>query len=226
MGEFPIEDSSKLIPLYWIELAQERWREVHGNGDGGLRTGVDVAGMGRDSTVFARRKGDVVESLKSFIKLGNMEIVGRLQYEIESGDAMIDTIGEGAGVYSRGQELGMRVISAKFSESTDLTDMTGQRRFANTRAYCYWSVRDALNPELGGKLALPDDEQLKEELNEPTYRIRSDGKILIEEKDEIKRRLGRSPDKADAVALTYWPENPPAAVASLDPEPEIKRRRW
>jgi len=132
--------------------------------------------------------------------------------------AMIDSIGQGAGVYSRLNELKMKVTSSKFSESArsgnskeELTDFTGQRTFANMRAYCYWAIRDALDPQNAktihesSLLALPPLDELIQDLTEPRWTIRSDGRILIEEKAEIKKRLGRSPDYGDALALTYYP---------------------
>ena len=119
---------------------------------------------------------------------------------------MIDTIGEGAGVHSRLQEMGCNSISAKFSESAeDLHDLTGEREFANMRAYCYWAVRDALDPRLGGALALPPDDELTQELTALHWEVQSNGKIRIIPKDEIKELLGRSPDKSDALALSYFP---------------------
>ena len=68
------------------------------------------------------------------------------------------------------------------------------------------AIRDALNPEYDFNLALPPDEELKEELHEIKWSIRSNGDIIIEEKEEIKKRLGRSPDKGDAVALSFFPQ--------------------
>ena len=73
------------------------------------------------------------------------------------------------------------------------------------RAYCYWAVRDALDPRLGGKLALPLDDELTQELTAIRWDVQSNGKIRLVSKDEIKSQLGRSPDKADALALSYFP---------------------
>jgi len=125
-----------------------------------------------------------------------------------SGTAYIDTIGEGAGVHSRLEEQGCNSVSAKFSESADgLHDATGERDFLNMRAYCYWALRDALDPSLGGSLCLPPDDELIEELTEPKWVVQSSGKVKIEPKEDIKDRLGRSPDKSDAIALTFWNGN-------------------
>jgi hypothetical protein len=145
-----------------------------------------------------------------------MQIVGHINMILpaaEKSHALIDTIGEGAGVFSRLNELKLGATSVKFSEAAkdpsndkkELADFTGQRTFANIRAYCYWAIRDALDPQCNGNLALPPMDELTQDLTEPRWSVRSDGKILIEEKSEIKKRLGRSPDFADALALTYFP---------------------
>jgi len=205
MGEFPRATEDTLIPLNWVELANDRWRDLQGKGEGTLRLGVDVAGMGRDLTVFAFRRGDVIEKIIAYSKQDHMVTVGRVKNEliVEDDSAFVDSLGEGAGVFSRLMELQVNVIGVKASESAKgLTDITEQRTFANMRAYLYWAIRDALDPALGGKLALPPIDELTQDLTEIHWTTRSNGDIIIEEKDKIKKRLSRSPDYGDAVANT------------------------
>ncbi len=211
LGEFPRESDDQLIPLAWVEAANERWRELQQAGEldsaAPLRLGCDVAGMGNDTTCFAARRGLVVAPLEAFGKADHMETAGRIKNRLAAGgEAFVDTIGEGAGVHSRLVEMGAASCSAKFSEGADgARDLTGEREFLNMRAYCYWAVRDALDPSLGGRLALPPDDELAQELTAMRWETQSSGKIKIEPKDEIKKRIGRSPDRADAVALSFWP---------------------
>jgi len=118
--------------------------------------------------------------------------------------AFVDALGEGAGVYSRLAEQKVNAVGVKASESArDLTDITEQRTFANMRAYLYWALRDALDPSLNGNLALPPLDELTQDLTEVHWSTRSNGDIIIEEKEKIKKRLGRSPDYGDAVANTF-----------------------
>jgi hypothetical protein len=91
--------------------------------------------------------------------------------------------------------------------------MTGQYEFLNMRAYLYWAIRDWLDPKNKTEAMLPDDPELLQELTETKWKFRSDGKIQIEEKEEIKKRIKRSPDKADALANTFYPEK------DIDPHP-------
>ena len=205
MGEFPRAAEDTLIPLIWVELANDRWQDLQGRGKGTLKLGVDIAGMGRDFTVFAFRRGEVIERLKVYSKQDHMVTVGKAKNELIKKEDItyIDSSGEGAGVFSRLIELKVNAVGVKASESAkELTDMTGQRTFANMRAYLYWALRDALDPALGGELALPSLDELTQDLTEVHWSTRSNGDIIIEEKDKIKKRLGRSPDYGDAVANT------------------------
>jgi len=206
MGEFPRATEDTLIPLSWVELANDRWQDLQGKGEGTLKLGVDVAGMGRDLTVFAFRRGDVIERLKVYSKQDHMVTVGKAKNELIKKEDItyIDSAGEGAGVFSRLIELKVNAIGVMASESAKgLTDMTEQRTFANMRAYLYWALRDALDPAFEGELALPPLDELTQDLTEVHWSTRSNGDIIIEEKDKIKKRLGRSPDYGDAVANTF-----------------------
>ena len=216
LGMFPKADSAQLIPLPWIEAAESRWKFWHQRGRqrmGDLRLGVDVAGMGADATVLLQRCGNVVEGIDAYTQSDHMATAGRVKNGLQKGGhGYIDTIGEGAGVYSRCKEEGQPVTGVKFSEAAvnrrgkPYTDRTGEREFLNMRAYCYWALRDALDPGLEGNLCLPPDDDLKEELTAITYDVRGNGLIFIRPKDEIRSALGRSPDRADALALTYYPK--------------------
>jgi hypothetical protein len=232
MGEFPETSEDQLIPLAWIEAANQRWNEwQHELVTADLKLGVDVAGMGSDLTVFCHRYQDFVKRFQTFQRKDHMAVVGEVKQILSARDkatAFIDTIGEGAGVYSRLKEQKMNVTSVKFSEAArlrnskkDLTDFTEQRTFANMRAYCYWAIRDALDPQCGANLALPPLDEFTQDLTEPRWSFRSDGKILIEEKSEIKKRLGRSPDFGDALALTFYPVPKPFYWPQLDQSPTV-----
>lgn len=222
LGQFPKVSDDILIPAQWLELAHERWVQV--NGREPLRQemrilGVDVAGMGRDCTCFVERKGAWVSQFNAHNSGGSadhMGIAGKIaayrRRQIEA-YVSIDTIGEGAGVYSRCIELDKEqfIISCKYSEAAKanngkpLTDVTGQYQFVNMRAYLFWCVRDWLNPKNDTGAMLPPDTQFDEEAAEIKWSFRSDGRILIEPKEDIKERLGRSPDKFDALANTFYP---------------------
>lgn len=215
LGLFPKATEDTLIPFDWLELAHDRWKKLKAENfvpRKYARVGIDVAGMGRDSSCFVPRYGNYVPEIKihqSGGKADHMKVAGiAIQWLCDkNAKVMIDTIGEGAGVYSRLLELGYdNAYSCKFSEGTKgLHDITGQYEFSNMRAYCYWAVRDWLNPKNGFHPALPPCDELDAELTEVHWSFQSSGSIIIESKDNIKSRLKRSPDRADALASTFYP---------------------
>ena len=82
------------------------------------------------------------------------------------------------------------------------TDASGTLEFRNRRAEVWWKFREALDPNSGEDIALPPDLELMADLTAPTWFLSTQG-IQIEEKDAIKKRLGRSPDCGDAVVMCY-----------------------
>lgn len=216
LGMFPRVSEDCLIPLEWIEIANNRWREYQEEGYQSERApliGVDVAGMGRDDSVLCPRYGNYVPNYiihQSGGRADHMHVAGLVkQNMIRKGSrAFIDTIGEGAGVYSALLEKGVKgVYSCKFSESAKgLHDITGVYNFSNMRAYLYWSVRDWLNPKNGFMPALPPDGKFAEEATAIKWLFQSDGSIAIESKEEIKRKIKRSTDRIDALANTFYPK--------------------
>ena len=215
LGMFPKVAEDILVPYEWIEIANNRWKELKEQGyipKGHKRIGQDVAGMGRDSSVKCTRQDNWVSSFEAHQSAGvadHMHVAGMLVEDLKDKDnfAFIDTIGEGAGVLSRLEELGYKnAISCKGSEGAkELKDITGQYEFANMRAYLYWALRDWLNPKNKFEPCLPTNERLTEELTETKWKFQSSGAIIIEPKDEIKKRIKRSPDYSDALANTFYP---------------------
>ena len=216
LGKWPKESEDQLIHMAWVEAAQQRWRDIQAAGlpmnTGPLKLGVDVAGMGADATVYCYRYEDVVPRFEDEAKSDHMSIAGKVKTILDAHDkdaeAFVDTIGEGAGVQSRLLEMGAKSRAVKFSEGvTNETDITGERKFFNLRAYCWWALRDALDPHHNPTLALPPGDLLMQDLTAPKWEYRSNAKIIIESKDKIKLRLGRSPDFGDALANTFCPKS-------------------
>ncbi len=215
----PKVSEDTLIPSYWIEEANKRWKQNSYTQRGELRLGVDVAGMGRDSSVLAHRYDNWIErfdAIQSAGKANHMEVAGRVASIIKgkNASAYIDTIGEGAGVYSRLVELGFEnAFSCKYSQSArdefgnDLHDITGVYTFANMRAYLFWALRDWLNPVNKKFPAIPPNDYFLHEATETKWKFRSDGKIIIEPKEDIMERIKRSPDHMDALANTFFPSS-------------------
>lgn len=234
LGEFPSEAEGQLIPLSWVEMANDRWRACNGKGEGKLKIGLDVAGMGNDLTVWTFKRGNVIERQITEPISEHMSTVGKTVNYLKEPEsrAFVDTIGEGSAVYSRLKELRQDAESVKGSASTKdprvLHDMTGELTFWRMRHYLHWCLRDSLNPQFDIGLAIPPDDVLTQELTEPQWDTHSSGDIIIESKDAIKERLGRSPDRLDSILLTMAVDGPPAQ-AGLTKPPEnafIRKGIW
>jgi len=215
LGEFYASDEDSVIPLAWAEAAVARWHawDDAGRPDSGRaflpRTvGVDVARTGSDKTVFALRCGPVITELRRSVKEDTMQTTGRVKGILDadpSCTAVVDVIGIGAGVVDRLREMGARVLAFNASRASLAVDSTREFHFTNRRSEAHWTLRQALDPSCGPDYCLPDDEMLLGDLSAPHWSVTSSGKIQVESKDEIRKRLGRSPDDGDAVVMAYVP---------------------
>ena len=84
------------------------------------------------------------------------------------------------------------------------TDQSGELTFLNTRAAMWWNMRELLDPANNTGIVLVDHPQMIADLVTPRWFMTSTGKIKIEAKVDLKKRLGRSPDVGDAVCLCFW----------------------
>jgi len=218
LGEFHAGDEDSVIPLAWAEAAVERWHEWDLAGRPGTdmdypRTaGVDVARYGTAKTVIAVRNGPVLVELRKTAKESTMVTAGKVKAVLDADPArtaVIDVVGVGGGVYDRLHEQGCKVEAFGASNRTDRMDSTGTLGFNCTRSAAWWGLREQLDPSAGSDLCLPDDEMLLGDLSAPQWTVTSGGKIAVESKDEIEKRLGRSTDDGDACVQSYWPRSLP-----------------
>lgn len=233
LGEFASSDEDTVIPLGWIEAAVERWRDWQATGLMPVaRTvlGVDVADTGTDRTVIATRMGDVIVSVEGFAHGDPMETAGRVAARMPHPSivAVVDGIGVGSGVVARLREQNHRTVAFIASAKSDATDRNGLLGMLNCRAAGWWRLRELLDPTLHAALCLPDDEELIGELAAPHWKLNSSGRIQIEPKDDIRARLGRSTDRADAVIHACWASGDAAPAhayyAGHEPAPETAGR--
>lgn len=211
LGNFASREEDGVIPLRWVEQAVERWEEMDAAGWPELEplhaVGVDVATSGKDKTVYAHRHGMVIRRLERRSKQEPMETAGQVLTILRTAEhhpvAMVDQAD--AGVISRLREQGANVKAFVSSHHDDtLKDITGELEMLNLRAAAWWWTRDILNPENGKNVALPPDDKLIGDLVTPRYKEHSSGRVKVELKDEIRKRLGRSPDDGDAVVYAFW----------------------
>lgn len=206
------DDEWQVIPTEWILQAQKRWLQSAKPNMQMTSLGVDVARGGNDKTVITPRYGtwfgsQIVHPGKS---TPDSDIVAGLVFKERRHvcPVIVDIIGVGAAVYDalRRQiadlEERAKIIAFNASETSHSTDKSGQLRFVNKRAEWYWKLREALDPETGMGLALPDDKELLADLATPRWMLTARG-IKIESKEEIINRIGRSPDKADSLIYAF-----------------------
>jgi hypothetical protein len=209
LGEFSKNDPHALIPLQWVEESNNLWHEMGGKGkkEDSLTYGLDVAWQGDDKSSLARKRGVVVESLEMYGNYDPMELAGmaivQMAGDKESAIA-VDSNGIGAGVYARLNELGYNAVPCNVSEGTDERDESGELGFFNLRSFIWWRMRELLDPKNPDRIALPPDDGLTGDLTAPKWSPTSKGLIRVEGKEDIKKRLKRSTDSADAVGLAIY----------------------
>lgn len=213
-GEFHSSDEDGVIPLAWIEAANERWHAwaaADRPEQPGLQVvGVDVARSGADKTVQALRHGPVVEELRRTSREDTMQTAGRVKGVLDAHpkmQAVVDVIGIGAGVVDRLREQGYQVQAFNASEGTKRRDRSNEMGFTNCRSAAWWNTREMLDPANGENIALPLDDRLTGDLLAPHWRVVSGGRIQVESKDDIHKRIGRSTDDGDAVVQALWPQS-------------------
>jgi hypothetical protein len=215
LGDFQAglqDDAWQVIPTAWVKAAQARWTPEPPAGQKLSALGVDVAYGGSDRTVIAPRRGAWFGRLKKY--RGAVTDSGRkaaflvLQEHEGEAPAYVDAVGFGAACAEALEEkLGGLAVAVNVAEASGETDRSGRYRLTNLRALLYWRLREALDPVTGDNLALPPDPELLADLTAPRFEVRSSG-IVVEPKEKLKERLGRSPDCGDAVALTMHPPRP------------------
>jgi hypothetical protein len=211
-GNFPDIDENSVIPLSWVVKAQERWKEWKDGGgiippDARHVMGCDIARKGGDRTAFAHRYGHIFTSVETQPKEDTVQTARRISgqlHEDRQDVAVVDTNGVGAGVYDTIKSYGQRAIPVNVGTRTKRRDKSGQIEFYNIRAAAMWSLREALDPDKGAGYCLPPDDKLATDLAAPRWQTMAGGKLVVEDKKDIKKRIGRSPDRGDAVVLAHW----------------------
>lgn len=166
-----------------------------------LIIGCDPAGDGEgpaDRTAIAFRRGRMCFRIEYHDKLSTMQIAGKLAGywdELEPDAIFIDKGGLGAGIYDRLVELGIPVhgvLSAKAANDPE--------RYENKRAEMWWLMKEWFADE---PCRIPNDAALISDICAPQPRVSSNGRKLVEKKEDMAKRQIRSPDGADALALTF-----------------------
>lgn len=204
LGDFPELGDDTLISPKWIEAAQARTL------DPGPRSvlSVDVARFGSDSTILALCRGPVVRVVAEYSKQRTTETTGKViaaKREHGADEVRVDGVGVGAGVVDELLEAGHDVVDMQSGAAA-----LDSEHFANARAEWWWGLRERF--EQGDIDIDPDDDELAAQLGSVKYKYTARGQVLIESKDDMKKRGLPSPDRADAVMLGKAHVPPPDEV--------------
>lgn len=179
--------------------------------------GVDCGrGVGKDKTVIIDRKGRCAGGLVYERLDGSpMETAGKLARLIDRHDpemVFIDLGDVGAAIYDRLKEQGYGRVLRGVNFGGKPADA---RKWYNKRAEMWGGLRDWLADEGGAEI--PDDDALQAEICAPGFKLSSNQQVVLEKKEDIRERLGFSPDGGDALALTF-------AEPVRHPANDIRRR--
>ena len=194
LGKFPRKSTDTLIPLSWIERAQKHRIEPKEP----AIVSADIARMGSDETVIGIRRGSVIRIHKITHQEDTMITTGRVIQALndsKASEARIDADGLGAGVYDRLIEQKKPAIEMRSGFAANDSE-----HYANTRAEWWFGLRSRFET---GDIDLDEDEELAYQLSNLKYKINSRGQIVIESKEDMKKRGLHSPDRADMVMMAF-----------------------
>lgn len=195
--DFNASSENTLIPVDVITNAAGKLIELHSYCDLPRVIGVDVARFGDDRSCIQKRQGLAAFDPLIFKGVDNMHLAGLVAQEIEDWhpDVVFIDGGRGEGVIDRLRQLGYKnIIEVNFGGKA-----TEFGRFANKRSEMWWKMAEWF--EAGG--VIPDNPELKADLAVPTYKFDSANRKLLEKKEDMKERVGFSPDLGDGLALTF-----------------------
>lgn len=216
------DDAFQVVPTKWIDLAIERGRQRTqliaagavklGSQDSigcdvarGGNMGSTLGSTGHDELVIAKRYGNYIAPLVAHkgvaIDDGAKSAALVIGERRDEAPVHVDVIGVGTSTFDH--LVGNHIHAIPINGAAQASETTAGQlklRFANLRAQLHWQLREALDPAGDDPLALPDDPQMAVDIAAARYRLTTQG-ILVEPKADIKKRIGRSPDRGEAVIL-------------------------
>lgn len=204
-GEFPSAGSAQFIPADLAQAARGRRIDVQAYQHAPKVMGLDVARKGDDCSVLTKRQGLFCAPQRVWRGLDLMSLCGAVAQEMRAWEpdaVFIDGVGVGAGVVDRLRELGFTVTDAQAGARA-----IDARKYANRRAEMWGKMREWLAS--GG---IPEDQELFDDLTGLEYGFTSSEALLLEKKDDMKKRGLSSPDRADSLALTFFAPVAPRQV--------------
>lgn len=208
MGAGRADDDWQLIPTQWVRQSMRAWQPTGGDGLRMDAAAVDCVFGGADRMALGKKYGDWIAPIQTWpgkeVPDGVVAITKLLpRLETLHMPVLVDVLATAGGAVVTAFKYAvpsLSVVPINFGEGSTWRDRTGRLEMRNLRAEAYYRLREALDPSLGAPVKLPDDPELLTEICATRWKV-SGGRVQIEKKEEIKERIGRSPDRADVVAM-------------------------
>jgi hypothetical protein len=207
------DDLHQIIPTSWIKAAQDRWTMAPPLGQTMSAIGVDPAGGGRDETVLAMRYGywfDQMVAVPGREMSTGSGIAGLVITKRRDDAPVVVDMGGGYGssVFEHLQSNNVNVFAHRGAERSMARAKDRKLGFYNKRSEAWWLFREALDPDQvgGSAVALPPDNTLVSDLASTRFQTTTvAGRLVLqaEPKTDVIARLGRSPDRGDAVVMSW-----------------------
>lgn len=214
-GNFPSDDAKAVVTLATVDAARERYASA--SPDGPLSLGLDPAYTG-DASALAAVRGSWAAPIRTWQGLDAIELARAVQDHLadlrtgtEPTQINVEVNGLGYGVYAALSKLklpNVTVVAINVSSKPTVTPRKDEPGYANLRAQLWFGLADWLKDG-----AIPHDSLLESDLVAPLKEVDLRGRNLIESKDKIRAKLGRSPDRGDALALAVY--RAPTRIATV-----------
>lgn len=211
-GNFMLSRSDadrQIIPAQWVREAQARWKPSPHKDAPQDCIAADVAQGGMDENIIVYRHGPWFSKLQAIAgkdtPLGTDVSAPIIAARQDESVIVIDVGGGyGGSAFKSLKDNGIPCKGYNGARKSKRRSREGKLKFVNYRAETWWRFREALDPAQpgGSKIALPQDPKLLADLTAPVFDLQSNG-IKVEGKKDIKKRLGRSTDRADAVVMCW-----------------------
>lgn len=209
LGELMEQGDDILIPYKYIRESLDRIPEIIEQAP--LIAGLDLARFGNDKTVLALRRGNVVPKIYAWKGLEGFEIKEKVvSICIQEGVDRIVVDANGLGQYVPADLKQLMPELDVVDHNSNYSPLSN--KFANSRAEIWHELRDAIRDGL----KLPNDEELEGQLTTMKFKYKSGSeKVILWSKDDLKKEGMPSPDKGDALALTYYRQGSKIDIASI-----------
>jgi len=182
-----------------------------------LKKGVDVGGGG-DTTEICTRQGGLVGPFKTKDEEDTMKTAAWIEADIiedEPDEVCLDNVGLGRGVYDRLRDFGRKIRGINVRNTA-----FDSRKFFQMRDELCWRLRAEFEQ---GSIAIPNDDELMEQLSQPGFELNSSGQIVVESKKKMKAKGMPSPNKFDALMLTYFTNDKSYRQNKMDETDEYEK---